>query len=247
LGRVATSKTISKLDFDGNSNPIIVNPHLTDPSANVYMALSLFDSFDNALLDRGQIIASGLDITNTVNITTRGVFNAYSSIFRAWVDVQRLEFLNPATLLYTAAGANVYIGANFEFNVAFNQPLPSTNYKILSFLPNALYPGYDTNNVGGFSDGYTYIPFPIGLNGVFIDDFITKTKTGFYIPGFRSLFANPNTFQGTATFNFAGSQPFKGLTPDGYYNGYPFYSTDRFPWSIFYGARFFGVLYDGES
>lgn len=155
-GIIPTTKTIQSTLVSTIANPIDAVTFLTGVSY-AYIALSPFDTFDKAILDKGQNIASGLYVSNVVKTFKIGINE--SLLFKNWLEVNFGQGFFDSTLTYTGEGissivvlpmdSGIYtpIAGNITtntttdlhvFEIHFTQILPTSAYTILHVpKPNA--------------------------------------------------------------------------------------------------------------
>jgi hypothetical protein len=148
-GLTNSNASIQKLEFNGVSNPITVPARITG-SDIAYIAVSVYDSFDNALILKGVDVSTTLPLSNVVSISKRGSFSQNAFIFKAWseVDVNYLNgslgewwkksagIANISTQVYDSIeatrGGGTLIWPRFGYVFTFDNPLLSNNYSVMT-------------------------------------------------------------------------------------------------------------------
>ncbi len=133
-GAIPTAKTISSFLVNSNSNPIVANAFLTGVSYS-YIAVSAFDTFDQAVLAQGTNISTGLYVSNTVKVNSLGLQSSLA--FRSWLDIDFGAGFMDLNLNYTGQGiaaVNVSAtpgGGNNTYDIVFVNDLGTSAYNIV--------------------------------------------------------------------------------------------------------------------
>lgn len=157
---VPLSTIYKQVNAAASTASISVPAHLTGVN-EIYIGLSLFDSFDKAVYDRGTDITTGIYISDIIKINKRGGQTNAPFVFKNWLEIT-LDYRNQNLSSWgdTSAGISGIVLQSYNYVTPGITPAPPAqvrfNHRIYftTVLNSSGYTVLGTQPATKFSDGY---------------------------------------------------------------------------------------------